>query len=95
MEKGCSYPDKAVLTHANEHDHGQLEIFIDDKECMYVFDRGYLDYKRFDRMTDEEGYFFVDPFTEKRRQTCDSKGAIRRNQRDWQGTKFVLKMYFV
>jgi len=25
---------------------------------MYVFDRGYLDYERFDRMTDE-GYFFV------------------------------------
>lgn len=25
---------------------------------MHVFDRGYLDYERFDRMTDE-GYFFV------------------------------------
>lgn len=58
MEKGCSYPDKAVLTNAIEHDRGQLEVFIDDKECLYVFDRGYLDYERFDRMTDE-GYFFV------------------------------------
>jgi IS4 transposase len=58
MEKGCSYPDKAVLTNAKEHDRGQLEVLIDDKECMYVFDRGYLDYERFDRMTDE-GYFFV------------------------------------
>ena len=25
---------------------------------MYVFDRGYLDYERFDRMTDD-GYFFL------------------------------------
>ncbi len=25
---------------------------------MYVFDRGYLDYERFDRMTDD-GFFFV------------------------------------
>ena len=58
MEKGLSYPDKAVLTNAIEHDRGQLEVFIDDKECMYVFDRGYLDYERFDRMTDD-GYFFV------------------------------------
>lgn len=58
MEKGLSYPDKAVLTNAIEHDRGQLEIFVDDKECMYVFDRGYLDYERFDRMTDD-GYFFV------------------------------------
>ncbi|MGN7854822.1 IS4 family transposase [Exiguobacterium sp. 22311] len=58
LEKGCSYPDKAVLTNAKEHDRGQLEVLVDDKECMYVFDRGYLDYERFDRMTDD-GYFFV------------------------------------
>lgn len=58
MEKGHSYPDQSVITNANEHDRGQLEILVDDKECMYVFDRGYLDYERFDRMTDE-GYFFV------------------------------------
>ena len=58
LEKGCSYPDKAVLTNAIEHDRGQLEVLVDDKECMYVFDRGYLDYERFDRMTDD-GYFFV------------------------------------
>lgn len=55
MEKGSSYPEKAVLTTAKEHDRGQLEIMVDDKECMYVFDRGYLDYERFDRMTDD-GY---------------------------------------
>ncbi|WP_339214128.1 IS4 family transposase [Ornithinibacillus sp. FSL M8-0202] len=58
MEKGCSYPDEAKLTNAKEHDRGQLEVLVDDKECMYVFDRGYLDYERFDRMTDD-GYFFV------------------------------------
>ncbi|MBD8069919.1 IS4 family transposase [Bacillus sp. PS06] len=58
MEKGVSYPEKAVITTANEHDRAQLEIMFDDKECMYVFDRGYLDYERFDRMTDD-GYFFL------------------------------------
>lgn len=58
VEKGYSYPDRAVLTNAIEHDHGQLEVLVNDKECMYVFDRGYLDYERFDRMTDD-GYFFV------------------------------------
>ena len=58
MEKGTSYPEKAVITTANEHDRGQLEIMVDDKECMYVFDRGYLDYERFDRLTDD-GYFFL------------------------------------
>lgn len=58
MEKGSSYPEKAVITKASEHDRGQLEVLVDDKECMYVFDRGYLDYERFDRMTDD-GYFFL------------------------------------
>ena len=58
MEKGTSYPEKAVMTTAKEHDRGQLEIMVDDKDCMYVFDRGYLDYERFDRMTDD-GYFFL------------------------------------
>ncbi|QTY15084.1 IS4 family transposase [Virgibacillus pantothenticus] len=58
MEKGLSYSDQAVITNAIEHDRGQLEVLVDDKACMYVFDRGYLDYERFDRMTDE-GYFFV------------------------------------
>lgn len=58
MEKGTSYPEKAILTTAKEHDRGQLEIMVDDKECMYVFDRGYLDYERFDRMKDD-GYFFL------------------------------------
>src|SRR5699024_10955198 len=58
MDKGLSYPDQAVITNAKEHDRGQLEVLVDDQDCMYVFDRGYLDYERFDRMT-EEGYFFV------------------------------------
>jgi IS4 transposase len=58
MEKGTSYPEKAVLTTATVHDRNELEVMVDDKKCMYVFDRGYLDYERFDRMTDE-GYFFL------------------------------------
>src|SRR5699024_4212445 len=58
MDKGLSYPDQAVITNAKEHDRGQLEVLVDDQDCMYVFDRGYLDYERFDRMIDE-CYFFA------------------------------------
>lgn len=58
MEKGLSYPGQAVITNAVHHDRGQLEVLVDDKACMYVFDRGYLDYERFDRMTDD-GYLFA------------------------------------
>lgn len=58
MEKGESYPEKAILTHAKVHDRNELEVMVDDRDCMYVFDRGYLDDERFDRMTDE-AYFFL------------------------------------
>jgi len=58
MDKETVYPEKAVITTAKEHDRNQLEILVDDKEAMYVFDRGYVDYERFDRMTDD-GFFFV------------------------------------
>src|SRR5699024_9143144 len=58
MDKDTVYPEKAVITTAKEHARNQLEVLVDDKDAMYVFDRGYVDYERFDRMTDE-GYFFV------------------------------------
>jgi IS4 transposase len=58
MDKVTVYPERAVITTAKEHDRNQLEVLVDDQEAMYVFDRGYVDYERFDRMTDD-GYFFV------------------------------------
>ena len=58
MDKDTVYPDKAVITTTKEHDRNQLEVLVDDKDAMYVFERGYMDYERFDRMTDD-GYFFV------------------------------------
>ena len=58
MNKDTVYPDQAVITPAHEHDRNQLEVLVDDQEAMYVFDRGYVDYERFDRMTDD-GYFFA------------------------------------
>jgi hypothetical protein len=32
MEKGTSYPEKAVMTTAQEHNRGQLEVMGADKE---------------------------------------------------------------
>ena len=42
-------------------------MLVDDKEYLYVFDCGYLDYDQFDLMTDE-GYICL-PTTEKRSRT--------------------------
>lgn len=40
MDKETVYPEKAIITPANVHDHTQLEVLVDEKEAMYVFDRG-------------------------------------------------------
>src|SRR5699024_12526480 len=61
MENGSSYPEYANITTANEHERNQLEVLVDDKEATYVFDRGYIDYVRFDRMKDY-GYLFFSRF---------------------------------
>lgn len=37
------YPDKAMMMTAAEHDRNQLEVIVNDKDAMYVFDRGYVD----------------------------------------------------
>jgi IS4 transposase len=58
MDQQQVYPDKVAITTANEHDRNQLEVLVDDKEAMYVFDRGYIDYGKFDQFFDE-GIFFA------------------------------------
>ena len=58
MNKDTVYPDKVEITNAKEHDRNQLEVLVDDRYAMYVFDRGYLDYEQFDRMTND-AHFFV------------------------------------
>ncbi|WP_246218531.1 DUF4372 domain-containing protein, partial [Litoribacterium kuwaitense] len=42
MDKDTVYPVKAIITTAKGHDRNQLEVLVDDKEAMYVFDRGYV-----------------------------------------------------
>lgn len=57
MGKGQVFPEKALLTSAQIHDRAELDDLVDE-EAMYVFDRGYIDYKAFDRFFDN-GMFFA------------------------------------
>lgn len=57
MDKETVYPEKAVITNVIEHDRNLLEVLVDDKDAMYVFGRGCVDYERFDRMTDDDNFF--------------------------------------
>jgi hypothetical protein len=49
IQNGCTYPDKASLTPAKVSDKSQLdELVATDPDALNVFDRGYVDYKKWD-----------------------------------------------
>ncbi|MFD2370639.1 IS4 family transposase [Brevibacillus sp. GCM10020057] len=52
------YPEKITLTCAKANDRTQMEALIDEIGAMFVFDRGYVDYEKFDEYTDK-GIFFA------------------------------------
>jgi Transposase DDE domain/Domain of unknown function (DUF4372) len=57
-EPNTVYPEKAVLTSAKPSDRTQMDALIDETGATYVFDRGYVDYQKYDQYC-LEGTFFV------------------------------------
>lgn len=58
FEKGV-LPDAAIITPAKKADKTQMdELVVESKDAFNVFDRGYLDYKKFDDYC-EQGIFFA------------------------------------
>jgi IS4 transposase len=51
-------PEKVKITPAKPSDRTQMETLIDETGATYVFDRGYVDYEKFDRYC-EQGIFFT------------------------------------
>jgi IS4 transposase len=51
-------PEKVILTSAKKNDRSQLDHLVNEVGLTYVYDRGYLDYAKFDEYCDR-GIFFV------------------------------------
>ncbi|NHN34355.1 transposase [Paenibacillus agricola] len=58
IDDEAGIPEKVILTPAMKNDRSQLDALVDEVGLTYVFDRGYLDYARFDDYCDS-GIFFV------------------------------------
>lgn len=58
MEDGTLHPEQFEISNAVEHDHDFLDVLVNKPLATYVFDRGYLDFERFDQLH-WDGYFFV------------------------------------
>lgn len=52
-QNGYTYPERAILTTAKKSDKSQLdELLITDPNALNVFDRGYVDYRKWDDYCD-------------------------------------------
>jgi hypothetical protein len=60
VTKDLTMPDKAVILPATHADRTQMDELIDiDSDAIYLFDRGYNDYKQFDRLCSENVFFIT------------------------------------
>ena len=58
IDDETTIPEKVFMTPAKKNDRSQMENLVDEVGITYVFDRGYIDYEKFDDYCDH-GIFFV------------------------------------
>jgi hypothetical protein len=93
-------PDKAIVTPAKPADKTQMdELVVEDKDAINVFDRGYLDYKKFDEYC-ANGIRFVTRLKSNAKieiiqeLPVDPAGLIKKHQIVCLGTKGVNQMEY-
>lgn len=91
-------PDKAIITPAKPSDKTQMdELVVMDKDALNVFDRGYLDYKKFDKYC-ANGTRFVTRLKSNakikliKEFPVDPAGLIKKHQIVYLGTKGINQM---
>ncbi|WP_432775375.1 transposase [Brevibacillus gelatini] len=76
------YPETVQLTPARAHDRTQLDTLVDKPGTTYVFDRGFVDYAKFDAFCERKRDCYVQMGTQQNRmkhvlrliETTDSQG---------------------
>ena len=58
IDDETTIPDQVLMTSAKKNDRSQMDDLVDEEGMTYVFDRGYIDYAKFDDYC-ERGIFFV------------------------------------
>lgn len=58
IDGATGIPEKIVFSNAVCHDSSKMDKFITDTNTIYIFDKAYIDYKKFDKYT-EQGIYFI------------------------------------
>lgn len=54
LTKGIS--EYFIVSNAQEHDRTKMKSLMKEKNCTYIFDKGYVDYRKFDEFTLDTKY---------------------------------------
>lgn len=97
FEEGVT-PDKAIITPARPSDKTQMDtLVVEDKDALNVFDRGYVDYEKFDNYC-ENGTRFVTRLKSNAQIKVDEElpvdpnGIIKREQYVYLGKENINQM---
>ncbi|MEG1636829.1 MAG: IS4 family transposase, partial [Cellulosilyticaceae bacterium] len=58
IDGATGIPDKIIFSNAACHDRTKMDELMTDKETIYICDKGYIDYERFDKYT-AGGIYFI------------------------------------
>ena len=74
FHKGEVYPDKAIVTNARPADKNKMDDLVStDPDVIYVFDRAYVDYKKFDDYCENEINFVTRLKSNAKYEVCEEK----------------------
>lgn len=57
LDGATGIPDKIIFSNAVCHDRTKMDELMTDQETIYICDKGYIDYERFDKYTTQGIYF--------------------------------------
>lgn len=58
IDGATGVPERIIFSNASCHDRTKMDELMTDKDTIYICDKGYVDYKKFDKYT-SKGIYFV------------------------------------
>lgn len=75
LDGATGIPDKIIFSNAVCHDRTKMDELMTDPETIYICDKGYIDYERFDKYT-TQGIYFISRLKDNAKITVKEEVSI-------------------